>query len=354
MARFLKNFDKKAGKSPGSLIFVGQQKTEEPRLRIIDYDTSMIRDEYIQKIDEAAWAKETNTTSWINIDGLHDTELVKNIGDFFCLPSMTLADIINTGQRPKIDEHPDHIFISMKMLFLDEDQGTVKAEQISAILTEKYLVTFQEQPGDVFDPVRERIKRQSGRLRRKGPDYLLYNLIDCILENYLKVIEKLGERIEEMEDEVLANPTSDLLEEINLYRRETAYIRKNVRPAREIIAKINKLDSDIISTDTIPYLRDLSELSELAVDSVEIYKEMLAAHVTTYNMAMGNRLNEIMQFLTIFATLFIPLTFLAGIYGMNFDIMPELHYKHSYFILLGVMFTVALGMLLYFRRRKWL
>jgi magnesium transporter len=354
MARFLKNFDGKKGLPPGSLVFVGQQKTDKPRLRIIDYDISMMRDEFIQSIDDAAWTKETETTSWINIDGLHDAELMKRVGDNFCLPSMVLEDIMNTGQRPKIEEHSDHIFISMKMLSLDEAQGKVKSEQVSAVLARNYLITFQEQPGDVFEPVRERIKRQNGRLRKFGPDYLLYTLIDSILENYLKVIETMGERIEEMEDEVLANPDPKLLEEINLYRQEIAYVRKAVRPAREIISRINKLESDIITADILPYLMDLSDISELSVDSAEIYKEMLASHITTYNMVMGNRLNEIMQFLTIFATIFIPLTFLAGIYGMNFEFIPELHYKYGYFILLFVMLAVTITMLMYFKKRKWI
>jgi len=354
MARFLKKFEKKAGKPPGSLIFVGKQRIEEPRLRIIDYDSSIMRDELIPSIDEAVWVKETTTTSWINIDGVHDTELIRKVGDVFSLPLMMLEDVMNTGQRPKIEERSDHILISMKMLCLDEDQNKVKAEQISAILAKNYVITFQEQPGDVFDPVRERILRQSGRLRKLGPDYLLYTLIDSILDNYLIVIEKMGERIEEMEDEVLTNPSSELLEEINLYRREIAYVRKHVRPAREIISKVNKLDSEIINPDIFPFLRDLSEIAELAVDSAEIYKDMITSHIATYNMVMGNRLNEIMQFLTIFATMFIPLTFLAGIYGMNFDTMPELHYKYSYFMLLGVMVVVAIGMLTYFRKRKWL
>nr|WP_321256825.1 magnesium/cobalt transporter CorA [uncultured Pseudodesulfovibrio sp.] len=354
MARFLKKFDKKSGMPPGSLIFIGRQKNETPRLRIIDYDMGIIRDEFIQTIDDATCAKTTATTSWINIDGLHEIEIIKRVGDNFNIPSMVLEDILNTGQRPKIEEYPNHIFISMKMLLLDEDETTVRAEQLSAVLAKNYLITFQEQPGDVFEPVRERIKRQGGRLRKLGPDYLLYTLIDCFLENYLKVIEKMGERIEEMEDEVFGNPEPDLLEEINLYRREMAYVRKAVRPTKEIISKINKLESDIISTEILPFLKDLSDITELSVDSAEIYKEMLASHITTYNMVMGNRLNEIMQFLTIFATIFIPLTFLAGIYGMNFDVIPELHYKYGYYVLLSLMVAVAITMLLYFKKRRWI
>ncbi|MBI9112168.1 magnesium/cobalt transporter CorA [Maridesulfovibrio ferrireducens] len=354
MARFLKNFDKKAGQSPGSLIFIGQQRMDEPRLRIIDYDSQKLRKEFIKEIDEVGPIKETNTTSWLNIDGLHDSELIKKVGEKFDLSSLMLEDIQDTGQRPKIEEYQDHLFITMKMLFLNKDQTEVWSEQLSAILTPNYLITFQERPGDVFEPVRNRITKPSGKIRTRGTDYLLYALLDCVLENYLKVIEKMGERIEDMEEEVLENPVPELLEEINLYRREIAYVRKAVRPVREIISKLKNLDSEIINPETMPYLRDLASLEEQAVDSAEIYKEMLADLFSTYNMAIGNKLNEIMKFLTIFATIFIPLTFLAGIYGMNFESMPELHYKYGYHVLLGVMAVVAVGMLFYFKKRKWI
>lgn len=354
MARFLKNIDKKAGLPPGSLIFTGQQKMDEPRLRIIDFNPITLRKEFIPSLEAAGPIKTTETTSWLNIDGLHDSDLIKQIGEEFDLQALMLEDIQDTGQRPKIEEYPDQVFISMKMLFLNEDQSEVWTEQLSAILTKNYLITFQERPGDVFEPVRNRIDNPNGKMRVRGCDYLLYTLLDCVVENYLKVIEKMGERIEEIEDEVLENPEPDLLEEINLYRREIAYVRKAVRPVREIIIKLKNLDSDVVTHETMPYLRDLVSLEEQAVDSTEIYKEMLADLFSTYNMAIGGKLNEIMKFLTIFATIFIPLTFLAGIYGMNFDSMPELHYKYSYYILLGVMTAVAVGMLLYFKKRKWI
>ncbi len=354
MARFLKNIDKKAGLPPGSLIFIGQQRMDEPRLRIIDFDPQTLRKEFITSLEDAGPIKTTATTSWLNIDGLHDSDLIKRIGEQFDLPALMLEDIQDTGQRPKAEEYPDHVFITMKMLFLNEDQSEVWSEQLSAVLTQHYLITFQERPGDVFEPVRNRIDNPNGKMRVRGCDYLLYTLLDCVVENYLKVIEKMGERIEEIEDEVIDNPEPDLLEEINLYRREIAYVRKAVRPVREILSKLKNLDSDVIAHETMPYLRDLVGLEEQAVDSTEIYKEMLADLFSTYNMAIGSKLNEIMKFLTIFATIFIPLTFLAGIYGMNFESMPELHYKYGYYVLLGVMSVVAVGMLLYFKKRKWI
>ncbi|QJB57202.1 magnesium/cobalt transporter CorA [Pseudodesulfovibrio sp. zrk46] len=354
MARFLKKHDSKNGLPPGSLIFIGKQKTEKPRLRIIDYDSNMLRDEILDSPESLSACTESSTTSWINVDGLHEPELMQSIGTTFSISSLILEDIINTGQRPKLEEFPEALFVTLKMLFLNEDETSIHAEQFSAVLQNKCLLTFQEKPGYVFEPVRDRIRNQTGRLRKLGPDYLLYTILDCIFENYLKVIEIMGERIEEIEDEVLADPTPELLEEINAYRREIAYIRKAIRPAREIALKLARIDSDLVSPEIQHFLRDLCDIAEQSYDSVEIYREMLNDHLNSYNMAITNRLNDVMKFLTIFATIFIPLSFLAGIYGMNFEVMPELHYKHGYYILLGVMLTVVIGMLTYFKRQRWL
>lgn len=354
MARFLRKRDKTAGRSPGSLVFVGDQKTDKPRLRIIDYDTMMLRDEFIESVESLSGCKSTASTSWLNIDGLHISELMTKIRDTFGLSPLMLEDIVNTGQRPKIEEFPDTVFVTLKMLALSEDQTKIHAEQLSAVLTGKCLLTFQEKPGDVFEPVRERIKRQTGRLRKLGADYLLYTLLDCVFENYLKVIEIMGERIEEFDEEVLTNPTPALLEEINTYRREMAYIRKAVRPAREIVLKLAKLENDLISPDISPFLRDLMDMAEQTIDAVDVYREMLNDHLNSYNMAISNRLNDVMKFLTVFATIFIPLTFLAGIYGMNFEVIPELKHRNGYYILLGVMAAVAISMLAYFKKRKWI
>lgn len=354
MARFLKNSDQTAGLPPGSLIFVGQRKTDVPLLRIIDYDGDALREETVTDADVLRPCLTSDATSWINVDGLHDAGVMRRVGEAFAIPSLVLEDIVNTGHRPKLEEYPDHLFITLKMLSLDEDENRIQAEQLSCVLTGKCLITFQEQPGDVFEPVRDRIRRQSGRLRQRGPDYLLYALLDRVFENYLKVVEVLGERIEEFDEEVLDDPSAELLEEINAYRREMAYIRKAVRPAREITLKLVRTENDLVADETLPFLRDLLDLAEQTSDAVEIYREMLGDHLNSYNMAVTNRLNDVMKFLTIFATIFIPLSFLAGVYGMNFEVMPELKYPYGYFILLGFMGCVAGGMLLYFKKKKWI
>ncbi|EGB16094.1 magnesium and cobalt transport protein CorA [Pseudodesulfovibrio mercurii] len=354
MARFLKKNDMTAGKPPGSLIFVGQQKVTEPRLRIIDYDEETLRDEIIRDVDVLAPCLTSRTTSWLNVDGLHEPEVMGRVGAAFSIPELILEDIVNTGHRPKMDEYPNLIFITLKMLSINEDRDRIISEQLSCVLTGRCLITFQEQPGDVFEPVRDRIRHQSGRLRRRGPDYLLYALLDRVFENYLKVIEIMGERIEAFDEEVLDDPSPELLEEINTYRREMAFIRRAVRPAREIALKLARTENELVAEEITPYLRDLTDMAEQTAEAVETYREMLNDHLNSYNMAVSNRLNDVMKFLTIFATIFIPLSFLAGLYGMNFDFMPELKFRYGYFVLLGGMGAVAVGMLLYFKKRKWI
>lgn len=354
MARFLRNNDEKAGMPPGSLVFTGQQKVAEPQIRITTYDNSALKDSHIKEYQPITSHTSSDKVTWLNIDGVHDSSLIKTIGENFNFSLMALEDIQDTGQRPTIQEYQDYLFATMKVLNTGSDEDKVRAEQVSFILGNNYLVTFKEQPSSIFEPVRKRLSRQKGKIRQKGPDYLFYTLLDCVLENYLKVIENIGERIEDIEEEVIADPKPEQLEEINFYRREIAYIRKSIRPAREIILKVNKIDSEYIDEDTAPYLKDLTSMLEQSLDSLEIYKEILGDLFSTYNMSIGTRLNETMKFLTIFATIFIPLTFLAGIYGMNFEHIPELHYKHGYYILLGLMGVIASAMLVYFKKKKWM
>lgn len=354
MARFLKKRDSKRGRSPGSLVFIGKQKVEKPRLRIIDYDPDTLRDEFLESPESLLPCAMSSSTSWLNVDGLHVQDIMRAISETFGVSSLILEDIVNTGQRPKMEEFPDALFVTLKMLSLNENKTSIHAEQLSLVLQARCLLTFQEQPGDVFEPVRGRIRNKTGRLRKLGPDYLLYTLLDCVFENYLKVIEVMGERIEEFDDAVMNDPTPELLEEINSYRREIAYIRKAVRPAREIALKLVKIDNELISPVIHHYLKDLLDMAEQAHDSVEIYREMLNDQLNSYNMVITNKLNDVMKFLTIFATIFIPLSFLASVYGMNFEFMPELHYKYGYYALLAAMISVAVVMLLFFKKKKWL
>lgn len=354
MARFLKQKTGTLGQVPGELIFVGEQKTAEVHIRVIDYDQEQLSDQELRDIKDGLIYKETPTVTWINVNGLHDTELIREIGKGFGLHPLVLEDIVNTGQRPRMEEYDDYLYFALKMMRYDEGTGKVSSEQLSMVLGKNFLLTFQEQPGDVFEPVRERIRKQKGRIRKVGIDYLAYALLDTVVDNYLYIIERMGEQIEEIEDRILDNPTQAVLTKINDYKREMNYLRKTIRPAREFILQLSRLDSTLLQDSTLPFLKDLLDLSNQAVDVIDSYREMLSDHLNIYNTGISNRLNEIMKVLTIFSAIFIPLTFIAGIYGTNFEFVPELKYRYSYFVMWGVMVVVAGFMLRFFRRRGWL
>ncbi len=354
MARFLKNKEASLGKSPDDLVFIGNQKVEETTIRVIDYDQENLNEQYLKDIKEGIPYKETATVTWLNIYGLHDTELLKEVGAGFDLHPLVLEDISNTGQRPKMEEYDDYLFFVIKMMRYDEVEGKIHSEQLSMVLGKTFLITFHERPADIFEPVRGRIRKQKGRIRKVGIDYLAYVLLDTIIDNYIFIIERLGEHIEEIEDEILESPTQEVLTKINDYKREMNYLRKSIRPAKEFILQLSRLDSDLIQEQTIPFIKDLLDLSSQAVEVIDTYREMLSDHLNIYNTGVSNRLNEIMKVLTIFSAIFIPLTFIAGIYGTNFEHLPELHYRYSYFVFWGVMLVVALVMVRFFKRRNWL
>ncbi len=355
MARFLKKQDVNIGMAPGSLVFVGTKKTEKVHIHLIDYDADTINEEDLSAISKAQeFLKTTDTVTWINVYGIHDAEAIKDIGTAFDLHPLILEDIMNSGQRPKLEEYDNCLFVVLKMLRYDPEEEQILSEQVSMVLSDKYLLTFQESPGDVFDQIRDRIRKQKGRIRGMGNDYLAYSLLDTIVDNYLSIVERLGENIEDMEEEVVAGTDSDVIGKINTIQRELNYLRKSIRPTREAILRLNKLESDLIADSTVPFLKDLLDLITQANEIVDTYRDMLSDYLTTYISVVSNKMNDIMKVLTIFAAIFIPLTFIAGIYGTNFDYLPELHYKYSYFIFWGVLIVIGLSMLAYFKKREWL
>ncbi|MCW8860530.1 MAG: magnesium/cobalt transporter CorA, partial [Deltaproteobacteria bacterium] len=352
--RFLKKKEAIIGQVPGALVFVGEQKVAEATIRVIDYDQKQLSEKELHDISEGLTYKDSSTVTWININGLHDLDLISEIGKGFGLHALVLEDIVNTGQRPRMEEYDNYLFFALKMMRYDPAAGKIRSEQLTMVLGKTFLLTFQEQPGDVFEPVRERIRKQKGRIRKVGIDYLAYALLDTVVDNYLFIIERLGEEVEDIENEILDNPTHDILFKINAYKREMNYLRKTIRPVREFILQLSRVDSDLIQSPTLPFFKDLLDLSNQAVDAIDSYREMLSDHLNIYDSRISNRLNEIMKVLTIFSAIFIPLTFIAGIYGTNFENVPELHFRYSYFIMWGVMVTVALFMLRFFRSKKWL
>lgn len=354
MARFFKKKEASIGQVPGELVFIGKRKMADSTIRVIDYTKESLTELELQSISDGIAFKDTDTVTWINVNGLHETDLIREVGDGFGLHPLVLEDIVNTGQRPKMEEFDDYLFFVIKMMSYDQKDGKIHSEQLSMVLGKTFLLTFQERPGDVFEPVRDRIRKQKGRIRGVGIDYLAYALLDTIIDNYIFIIERMGEQIEAVEDEILDNPTQEILTRINNYKREMNYLRKSIRPAKEFILQLSRLDSNLIQETTIPFLKDLLDLSTQAVEVIDTYREMLSDHLNIYNTGVGNRLNEIMKVLTIFSAIFIPLTFIAGIYGTNFEYLPELHYRYSYFIFWGVMLLVAVVMIKFFKRRNWL
>lgn len=354
MARFLKKISKEAGLPPGTLVFVGEQKMEIPLFRLIDFNTENIFEKQLGDISEANEYKNNKSVTWINIDGVHDTGIIDRVGKTFNLSPLLLEDVMHTGQRPKMVEYSNCIFIVLKMLRFDVITEKIISQQLSIVIGDKFLLTFQEQQGDVFEPVRERIRLGRKRIRSADPDFLAYSLLDVVCENYMLVLEVLGEKIDDMEEELLDDPKQEILLQINRYKLEINYLRKCIRPVRDVVNQIQKTENLLVNNKTQPYWRDLQEITVQANEGIDSYREVLADQLNLYHTTMSTKMNDRMKILTIFSAIFIPLTFIAGIYGTNFDVLPELHFEYSYFLMLGTMILVASGMLFYFWRRNWL
>lgn len=345
---------KKAGLPPGTLIYIGEKKTETVRITVFDYDAQNFQERTLQKIEDCFPLKETPTVSWINIDGLHDVQVLEKLGNRFDIHPLVLEDILSTGQRPKTEDTAGYLFIVLRMLQFDEASQSVHSEQVSLIFGSNYVISFQEAPGDVFDSVRDRIRKGNGRIRKMGSDYLVYSLMDAVVDGYFGILEKLGDRIESLEQEILQKMTEDTLARIYTLKRELIYLRQSVWPLREVISRLEKSDSELIADTTDLYLRDLYDHTIQVIDAVEIDREMISGLLDMYLSNLSNRMNAVMKVLTIMATIFIPLTFIAGVYGMNFKYMPELDWRWGYPAVWAVMLTVFIGMLFYFKKKKWL
>ncbi|NIM97362.1 MAG: magnesium/cobalt transporter CorA [candidate division Zixibacteria bacterium] len=355
MPRFLKRVSKKIGLSPGALVHIGKKKIEKVRIKLIDYDEKQLQEKEPKSIEECLPFKDLPTVTWVNIDGLHDIKVMEKIGKHFSLHPLVLEDILNTEQRPKMEDFDDYIFIVLKMLYCDEGDAEIRAEQVSIILGSNFVLSFQERAGDIFNPLRERITNAKGRVRKMGPDYLAYCLLDAIVDNYFVVLERLGEQIEGMEEELVTNPTPETLQTLHNLKREMIFLRKSVWPLREVVSRLERGESPLIKESTGIYLRDIYDHTIQVIDTVETFRDMLSGMLDIYLSSVSNRMNEVMKVLTIIATIFIPLTFVAGIYGMNFEYMPELKwhwvYPRAFWI---VMAGIAGFMLFYFRRKRWL
>jgi len=354
MAKPIKKRSSKAGLPPGTLVHVGEQKVETVRITVIDYDEADFQEKQVATIEECFPFKATPTVTWINIDGLHQVDVIDKAGTHFGLHPLILEDILNTGQRPKFEDFDSYAFIVLKMLSYNDQRQRVEVEQVSLVLGSNFVISFQESIGDVFDQVRDRIRNSKGRIRKMGSDYLVYALADAVVDNYFLILEKLGEKIEFMEEELVADPTEKTLQQIHNLKREMIALRKSVWPLREAVGALERSESSLVNRSTGIYLRDVYDHTIQVIDTIETFRDMISGMLDIYLSSISNRMNAVMKVLTIIATLFIPLTFIAGIYGMNFKYMPELEWHWGYPVVLLVMGVAAAIMLIYFRKKKWL
>ncbi len=354
MPRFTKKSSKKAGLSPGSLVHIGDKKIETIKISLMNYDSENLQEKQLPAIEASFPYRDTPPVSWINVDGLHETDVIEKIGVHFGIHPLVLEDIVNTGQRTKAEEFENYIYIVLKMLVYDETVGHITAEQVSLVLGPHFLLSFQEKEGDVFDLVRERIRKARGRIRKSGCDYLAYALMDAIVDHYFVILEKLGDKIELLEEQLLKNTTPRMLEEIHHFKREMIFLRRHVWPLREVLNSLIKDPSELIRETTHIFLRDVYDHTIQVIDTIELFRDVLSGLSDLYLSTVSNRMNEVMKVLTIIATIFIPLTFIAGIYGMNFEYMPELKWHWAYPALWLVLITIFVLMIFWFKKKKWL
>lgn len=354
IGRMVSRHKKPPGTVPGTLIHTGVRTADSVQIRLIEYGPDIIRESDFEDIAGSLDIAQAQTMSWVNVDGLHEVGVVESVGERFGIHRLVLEDILSTSQRSKVEDYGDHLFVILKMLSFDRDTDSISAEQVSLVIGETFVFSFQERRGDVFEPVRERLRQGKGRIRSRGPDYLAYALMDTIVDSYFHILEAVGDRIEELEEQVLETPTLELLERIHHLRREMLILRRAVWPLRETLGQLYRGEIPLITPETGVFLRDVHDHAVQVIDTVESLREVISGAMDLYMSGVSNRMNEVMKVLTIIATIFIPLSFFAGVYGMNFQHMPELGLRWAYPALLAFMGVTAGGMLWAFRRKGWL
>ncbi|AKB85179.1 magnesium/cobalt transporter CorA [Methanococcoides methylutens] len=354
MGKIVNIGSRKAGVAPGTLIHIGKKHLTEPEITIIDYDADHFQEIIAENIEETYPFRDSRNVSWINLCGVHQVEMVEKIGMHFGIHPLVLEDIVHTDQRPKVEFFDPYIYIVLKMLTYDKDKEELTSEQVSILLGDNFVISFQEVLGDTFDPVRDRLRLSKGRIRKQGPDYLAYALLDSIIDNYFVMLEKIGEDIEALDDELLEDPTPKTVEHIHRLKKEIIFLRRYIWPLREVVSTMQREESPFIKESTAIFLKDVYDHIIQVMDTIESYRDVLSTMLDLYLSTTSNKMNEIMKVLTIIATIFIPLTFIAGIYGMNFEHMPELGWQWGYPAVWVIMSAVAIGMLAYFKKLKWL
>ncbi len=358
MPRFIKKRTKKIGMPPGTLIHVGEKREERVRIRILDYDEAGVRERDAATVEECFEFRDKPSVTWINVDGIHETQILEKLGSRYNVHPLILEDILNTDQRPKLEDFGEYVYIVLKMLSLSDEENEgpteVRTEQISLILGSNFVISFQEREGDIFEPVRERIRSKKGRIRLMGADYLAYALLDTVVDQYFAVLERMGEEVESLESDLADNPNPQSLQTLHRLKREMIFLRRAVWPLREVVSGLERGEASLVKESTRIYLKDVYDHTIHVLDTVETLREMLSAMLDIYLSSTSNRMNEVMKVLTIIATIFIPLTFVAGVYGMNFEYMPELSWHWGYFSALFIMLLIGISMIMYFKRKKWI
>ena len=355
MPRRSKSRSKKAGLPPGTLVHIGEKLSETTEVTLLDYNSEHSLEKKIINIDDLRIFKDQPTVSWVHIEGIHDTSVLEQLGNVFGIHPLILEDILNTDQRPKMQDMGDYMFIVLKRFCSTCDEShDISADQISVILGPRYVISFQEREEAIFEPIRERIRTSKGRIRNSGADYLAYSLVDSILDSYFGILEELGEKIETEEEILVNHPSESTLRAIQQLKRDMIFLRKSIWPLRETISALERSESPLIQDTTNIYLKDVYDHAIQVIDTVETYREMLSGMIDIYLSSLSNRMNQVMKVLTIIATIFMPMTFLAGVYGMNFKYLPELEWHWGYLFFWIITIAIAVIMLILFKRRQWL
>lgn len=354
MARIYQHSRNKLAQAPGAAQFAGVRKVDTPRLTYMDYSVDHLDENADAQLADCLPLRERASTSWINLYGLHDPELVVQISDLLDVHPLVREDILHTNQRPKLEDFESYLYIVCRMVSWNEEESRVESEQLSLILGSAGVISFQERPGDVFGNVRERVRKGKGRIRGAGPGYLCYALMDAVVDNYFLVMEHFSEQIEVIEEQLLENPEPEHLQRIHELKRELILARRSILPLREVIRSLVATESPLVDKQTELFLRDVLDHTIQVADTVDSFRDLLSGLQDLYLSSISNKMNEVMKVLTIAATIFVPLTFVAGIYGMNFEFMPELKWKWAYPVFWVFILTCFVSMIAFFRRRKWL
>jgi magnesium transporter len=339
---------------PGTVKYVGKVRNEPVKLHILDYNATDFTEKDVETISESLQFKEKPTVTWLNVTGVHDETIIHDIGEKFEIHPLVLEDIANTTQRPKMEDHDNYLFVIIKMGYFNEALKEISLEQVSLLIGKDFVISLQEKEGDILDSLRERIRTGKGKIRRMGSDYLMYSIIDTIVDNYFFILENVGEQIEGIEAGLMRSADQNLLGRVYHLRHELAYLRRSIWPMREVVSTLQRIVNKLVHHDTFVYLRDVYDHTVQLVETLETFREMSSGMLELYQSTVSNKMNEVMKVLTIFAAIFIPLTFAAGVYGMNFEFMPELKWKLAYPVWWIAIIIVTLAMLWYFKKKRWL